>query len=162
MKIFLHFLSTKYKQRLLHVYFHVKPHIIPRKAVPTRGQWSIPLFEGRCGACYESNHVMKYLSVIYYNKIQKSARFIIFSLSSLLAVSYLIVVGLVRNAFGRLHYFLLIPCTLFSYFCAHSVLFICGISPNYIEISTKNVKDIFDVGHFDFVASTLSMMFQGT
>ena len=38
----------------------------------------------------------------------------------------------------------------------------CGIGLNYIEISTKSVKDVFNVGHFDFVASTLSMIFQST
>ena len=38
----------------------------------------------------------------------------------------------------------------------------CGIGPNYVEISTKSVKDVFDVGHFDFVTSALYMTFQGT
>ena len=27
--------------------------------------------------------------------------------------------------------------------------------------SVKSVKDVYDVGHFDFMTSTLSMMFQG-
>ena len=67
-----------------------------------------------------------------------------------------------KNAFGRLRYFLLIPWTLFSYVCELSALPSCAIDPNYVEISMKSVKDIFDVGHFDFVTSTLSMTFQGT
>ena len=37
----------------------------------------------------------------------------------------------------------------------------CGIDPNYVEISTKSVKDVFDVGHFHFVTSALAMTFHG-
>ena len=65
-----------------------------------------------------------------------------------------------KNAFGRLHYFLLISWTLFSYLCTLSVLFSCGIGPNYVETATKSVKDVSKVSHFDFVMSTLSMTFQ--
>ena len=36
------------------------------------------------------------------------------------------------------------------------------IGPNYVEISTKSVKDIYDVGYFDFVTSTSSMTFRST
>ena len=43
-----------------------------------------------------------------------------------------------------------------------SVSYSCRIDPNYVEISTKRVKDVFDDGHFDFVTSALSMTFQGT
>ena len=51
---------------------------------------------------------------------------------------------------------------IFSYLCELSVLSSYRIDPNYIEISTKSFKDVFDIGHFDFVTSMLSMTFQGT
>ena len=31
---------------------------------------------------------------------------------------------------------------------------------NYVGISSKSIKDVYDVGHCDFVTSTLSMTFQ--
>ena len=35
------------------------------------------------------------------------------------------------------------------------MLLSCGIGPNYVEISTKSVKDVFDVGHFDFYVNVV-------
>ena len=40
------------------------------------------------------------------------------------------------------------------------MLLSCRIGQNYVEISIKSVKDVYDVGNFDFV--TLSVTFQGT
>ena len=60
-----------------------------------------------------------------------------------------------KNTLGRLHYFLLIPRSLFSYFCALAVLLSCETGPNNVEFSMKSVKDVLNVGHFEFVTSIL-------
>ena len=127
-----------------------------------QGRGLIPLFEGWCGAWYESNHVIIYLSLIYYKKkLEQDFQDLSIFLFPL-CQQFVHCHCARKNAFGRLHYFLLTPWTLFSYLCELSVWRSCGIDPNYVEISTKSVKDVCDVGQFDFVSSTLSMTFQGT
>ena len=102
------------------------------------GRGLIPLFEGWCGAWYESNHVMIYLSLIYYKKQKngtKFPRFIDFSI--FLFVSSLvssIVIGLVRTLLDVFTVFFSFLGPYFHIF----VNFSCYVPAELIQIMSKS------------------------
>ena len=99
-------------------------------------------------ACYESNHVIIFLSLIIIVKFSNFQNLSFFSLSSLLAVLYHL------SSLDVFTIFFSFLWTLFYIF----VHFQCDFHADWSKICQNLHKN----GHFDFKMSTLSMMFQGT
>ena len=104
------------------------------------GRGMIPFFEGWCGARYESNYDIIYLSLIYYkknwNKISTNYQFFFFLFVSSLVSS--IFIGLVRTLLDVFTIFFSFLGLYFHIF----VNFLCYVPVGLIQIMSKSSRKV--------------------